>query len=61
LDVRFVAAPGWRIVGPSRSSGTVDRDLVFDVRLVQTRRGAIIHELTAPFRLARRALHHFLG
>jgi hypothetical protein len=58
FDIRFVAAGGWHVVGPAHFAGTLGGDLIYDVPLARTRRGAIIHALTSPFRFAERLVRH---
>lgn len=57
-EIAFQAAKGWHVVGEARYSGKVDGDLVFDVRVAQTRRGFVVRVATAPYRLAVRLFHH---
>jgi hypothetical protein len=53
-DVRVQAPAGWDVQGPTQFAGTLDRDLVMEVRLHQTLRGRIVDELFAgPWRALR--------
>jgi hypothetical protein len=56
-EIEIHVPPGWKVTGKTSFLGDLTQDVVLDVRLERTARGAIVQRVfVEPFRLARRLL-----